>query len=219
MVKKAITQYFWEANAKIQVLEAPGLALSVQSIEKRGGIKKERYYEFNFSGWLNKDGKIVFDSGKRLRGWFKQQSRTIRPTLGEALQYGLRCLSTPHPGSIEIAEPTGLKGTNKEDVSDTLQNAYRMPENSDSFPYPIKEAFTTGHGKDMRSVFSFFYVLPMNIELEVKLISFARNFTPEMAEWMLKKLGCVSGIGDKYSNGHGLFELVSFDATSEKIPL
>lgn len=217
MVRKATPQYFWEAEAKIKILATPGLAFAVQTKERKEAIKGTKFYEFDFSEWINGNEKVVFDAGKRLRGWFKTTAKTVRPSLGDTLQYGLRVLTKPTIGKIEIADTKELAGMqNEPDVE--LAKGYRLPEKS-ALPYPKKEAFVTGSGKDMRSVFSFSYNLPKEIELEVKIISFARNFTPEMAKWMLDKFGRVQGIGDRYSNGFGLFELVSFESTTEEIPL
>lgn len=217
MVRKAIPQYFWEAEAKIKILATPGLAFSVQSKERKEPIKGAKFHEFDSSEWLNGNSKVIFDAGKRLRGWFKTTAKTVRPTLGDTLQYGLRCLSAPTIGAIEIADTSeleGMKGVPDED----LARGYRLPQDT-GLPYPKKEAFVTGSGKDMRSVFSFHYILPVEKELDVKIISFARNFTPAMAEWMLSKFGLVQGLGDRYSQGHGLFELVKFESKSEEIPL
>jgi hypothetical protein len=218
MVRRKEVQYFWEAEAKLKILDTPGLAFAVQTVEKRSEIKREKFYEFNFSGWLNSDEKIIFDTGKRLRGWFKQQAKTIRPSLGEVLQYGVRCLSTPRPGAIEIGTIDELVGDKNEDISDDFKRAYRMPDSS-KLPYPMHDAFTVGTGKDLRPVFSFYYAMPKGKELGVRITSFARNFTPEMAKWMLEKLGKVQGLGDKYTQGYGLFSLSEFKATTEEMPL
>lgn len=217
MVRKATPQYFWEAEAKIKVLATPGLAFAVQTKERKEAIKGSKYYEFDTSEFLNGNGKLIFDVGKRLRGWFKATAKTVRPSLGDTLQYGLRCLSVPTVGPIEIVDMKELKGMKGEPDED-LAKSYRLPQGSD-LPYPKKEAFVTGSGKDMRSVFSFHYILPVEKELSAKIISFARNFTPEMAKWMLSKFGLVQGLGDRYSQGYGLFELVKFEAKSEEIPL
>ncbi len=217
MVRKATPQYFWEAEAKIKILATPGLSFAVRTKERKEAIKGTKFYQFDFEEWLNGNEKVVFDAGKRLRGWFKTTAKTVRPSLGDTLQYGLRVLTKPTIGKIEIADAKELAGMqNEPDVE--LAKGYRLPEKS-TLPYPKKEAFVTGSGKDMRSVFSFSYNLPKEIELEIKIISFARNFTPEMAKWMLEKFGHVQGIGDRYSNGFGLFELVSFESTTEEIPL
>lgn len=216
MAGKKTIQYFWEADVKIKIEKQPGLGFSVQTKRKKEKIKGSSYWEFDISEWINGE-KIVFDTGKRLRGWFKSNAKTIRPSLADSLQYGLRCLSKPHPGFVEIADISELEGMNTEPDAE-LQREYRLPPNS-NLPYPKKDSFVTGTGKDMRSVFSFYYVLPKEVELDVKIISFARNFTPEMAKWMLEKLGSVQGIGDRYSNGFGLFSLVDFKAEKEEIPL
>lgn len=216
-MRKATPQFFWEAEAEIKILATPGLAFAVQSKERKEAIKGTKFYEFDFGEWLNGDSKVVFDIGKRLRGWFKTTAKTVRPSLGDTLQYGLRCLSMPTIGAIEIADKKELEGMKGEPDVD-LAKGYRLPQDMD-LSYPKKEVFVTGSGKEMRSVFSFHYVLPVEKELQVKIISFARNFTPEAAQWMLGKFGKVQGVGDRYAQGYGLFELVSFEAKSEEIPL
>lgn len=217
MVRKATPQFFWEAEATIKTLATPGIAFAVQTKERKEAIKGSKFYEFSFEEWTDGNGKIEFDVGKRLRGWMKTTAKTVRPSLGDVMQYGLRCLSMPTIGAIEIADVKELEGMKGEPDAD-LVRGYRLPEKSD-LPYPKKEAFVVGSGKDMRSVFSFHYVLPVEKELQVKIISFARNFTPEMARWMLTKFGKVQGLGDRYAQGFGLFELVDFEFETEEIPL
>jgi|GEM_PF-3348476 len=217
MVRKATPQFFWEAEAKIKTLATPGIAFAVQTKERKEAIKGTKFYEFDFGEWLNGDNEVIFDVGKRLRGWMKTTAKTVRPSLGDVMQYGLRCLSVPTIGSMEIAGTNELKGMKGEPDAD-LAKGYRLPEGSD-LPYPKKEAFVVGSGRDMRSVFSFHYVLPVEKELQVKIVSFARNFTPEMARWMLGKFGKVQGIGDRYAQGFGLFDLVDFEFETEEIPL
>lgn len=215
---KKVTQYFWEADAKIRILESPGLAFSVQTKRKKDQKSGGTFFEFVLDEWMNGDN-IYLDVGKRLRGWFKQQAKTVRPSLADSLQYGLRCLSKPNPGFIKVGSVGELEGMSSEPDEDLARN-YRLPESMNgNLPYPVKDTFVTGTGKDMRSVFSFMYILPKPVELEVRLISFARNFTPEMAKWMLEKLGRVQGIGDKFSQGYGIFELVEFNSNSEEIPI
>ena len=217
MVRKAVPQFFWEAEAKIKTLATPGIAFAVQTKERKEAIKGSKYYQFDTTEFLNENGKVEFDVGKRLRGWFKTTAKTVRPSLGDTLQYGLRCLSMPTIGAMNIANDSELVGM-KGEPDDDLAKGYRLPENS-NLPYPKKEAFVVGSGRDMRSVFSFHYVLPVEKELQVKIISFARNFTPEMAKWMLTKFGKVQGLGDRYAQGFGLFELVEFEFETEEIPL
>ena len=217
MVRKATPQFFWEAEAKIKTLATPGIAFAVQTKERKEAIKGSKFYEFDFREWLNDDNKVELDVGKRLCGWFKTTAKTVRPSLGDTLQYGLRCLSMPTIGAMDIANGSELVGMKGEPDAD-LAKGYRLPEKSD-LPYPKKEAFVVGSGKEIRSVFSFHYVLPVEKELQVKIISFARNFTPEMAKWMLTKFGKVQGLGDRYAQGFGLFELVEFEFETEEIPL
>lgn len=217
MVRKATPQFFWEAEAKIKILTTPGLAFALQTKERKEAIKGTKFYEFDTAEWMNDGGEVVFDVGKRLRGWFKTTAKTVRPSLGDTLQYGLRCLTMPTIGTIAIAKTKELEGMKGEPDVD-LAKGYRLPEKS-GLPYPKKEAFVVGSGKEMRSVFSFHYVLPVEKELQVKIISFARNFTPEMAKWMLTKFGKVQGLGDRYAQGFGLFDLVEFEFETEEIPL
>ncbi len=214
MVKKAV-QYFWSADIEIKTLKAPGLAFSVQTDSAKRKGRKVSIFRMD---WLRGED-VVFDAGARLRGWLKMQSKTIRPSLGDIINYGVRTISLPTPGFQVIAKAKELTGWNKPPAD--LQEDYMLPEYlNGNIPYPIKEAFSVGEGGKKRAIFAFHYVLEKEVTLKATLYSFARGFTPDSAKWMLENLGHVVGVGDRYSRGFGLFELVSFEEKeNEEIPL
>lgn len=214
MVKKEV-RYFWSAVIALKTLEAPGLAFAVQT---DGETRKGRKVSVFRMGWM-KEGKVIFDPGARLRGWLKMQSKTVRPSLGDIVNYGVRILTIPTPGYQTIAELEELTGM--DNPPSDLQEGYVLPDElNGNIAYPIKEAFSVGEGASKRAIFAFHYELHRAITFNVKLFSFARGFTPEGAKWMFENLGCVTGLGDRYSRGFGLFELVDFKVLdTEEIPL
>ena len=214
MVKKTV-QHFWSADIEIKTLKEPGLCFAVQTEEDKVKGRKINRFRMN---WLEGD-KVMFDAGARLRGWLKMQSKTIRPSLGDIVNYGVRTLTLPVAGKMEIAKISELVGQDKPSTS--LTDDYKLPDElNETIAYPIKEAFSVGEGKLKRAIYAFHYEYPKEITLKARMYSFARGLAPEQVEWMLENLGRVAGVGDRYSRGYGLFTLENFDIVENtEIPL
>ncbi len=81
----------------------------------------------------------------------------------------------------------------------------------------IQVPATVGGGT--RTTTTYWLEYNKSIQFSVKIISFARNISPEIISEALTKLGYATGIGDKYSQGYGRFKLISFKHRQEKMSL
>lgn len=199
---KAIVRYVWNADVS---LELRNLALAVQYDEEKRGGRTVRI--FKPQEWLD-NGSIMLDVGKRLRGWFVQQAKTVKPSLADALRYGLKCDSLPEPGSIEVAKQEDIVSNSDFSEKDKLE--YYLGDELEKVGYPFKEVFSVTERGARRSVFAFNYIIDKPIKVEAKIYSFARGFMPDSAKEMLENLGVIMGIGDRYAQGYGCFKLLDF---------
>lgn len=206
---KAIVRYVWDADVS---LELRNMALAVQYDEVKRGGRTVRI--FRPQDWYN-DGNIMIDVGKRLRGWFIQQSRTVKPSLADALRYGLKCDSVPAPGSVEVAKTKDI--TPNSAFLEKDKTEYYLGEELEKVGYPFKEVFSVTEGGKMRSVFAFHYIIDKPIPVKAKIHSFARGFLPGSAEEMLKKIGVIIGLGDRYAQGYGCFKLIDFKSDVQEL--
>lgn len=209
MVKTKPT-YVWEADVELE-MQNLNLAVTYDEV-KRGGrtIRMLKPHE-----WMGENGGVYFDPGHRLNGWLKQQALTIRPSLAQVLQYGVRCQTMPKAGLIQVASVKDISSNPNFSEKDKLE--YYLSDNLKEIGYPYKEVFSIKERGTTRSVFTFHYVIEKPIEVKVKIRSFARNFMPESAEEMLKKLGSIMGIGDGYAQGFGCFALKSFKHSIDEL--
>lgn len=206
---KTINRYVWNASATIELRD---LCLSVGYDEVPRGGRKVRLLKPQ--DWLN-DGKIVLDVGKRMRGWFKQQALTAKPSLGDALKYGLKCDSMPTFGLVSVAKTNDI--VNNDDFPEKDKTEYYLSEELEKIGYPFKDVVLAKDGTKTRSVFIFYYLINKPITVQVKIQSFARGFTPDAAKEMLEKLGGIMGIGDGYARGHGCFKLIDFKSEIQEL--
>lgn len=206
---KAKVNYIWEADVS---LELRNMALAVQYDEVKRGGRLVRI--FRPQDWY-KDGTIMIDIGKRLRGWFLQQSKTIKPSLAETLKYGIKCDSVPAPGPVEVAKIKDI--TSNPLFLEKDKTEYYLGEELEKVGYPFKEVFTVPDGKKIRSVFAFHYTIDKSIRVKAKIHTFARGFLPESAKEMLEKVGGIIGIGDRYAQGYGCFKLVDFKSEIQEL--
>jgi len=206
---KAIVRYVWNASVE---LELRNLALAVQYDEVKRGGRTVRI--FKPQDWFV-DGYVGMDVGKRLRGWFFQQAKTIKPSLGDALKYGLKCDSLPKPGFVKVAELTDI-GSNS-DFSEKDKLEYYLGDILEKVGYPFKEVFSVTERGARRSVFAFNYVIEKPIKVEAKISCFARGFMPDSAKEMLENLGMIMGIGDRYAQGFGCFKLLDFKSNIKEL--
>lgn len=161
-----------------------------------------------------KDGQVVFDAGKKFRGWIKEQARTIKPSAYEAIQYGFKSFSLPQAGEVPIAKAEEIVGA--DDFPEKFKDSYELAKD---MPYPFMETIMIKEAKTTRSTFAFHYLLPKAVKVKIKIFCFARNVSPEVVQDMMEKLGPYTGLGDRHSQGQGTFKLVSFTSTIGQLKL
>lgn len=194
--------YIWEAETE---LELQNLAVACQYDEVKRGNRTVRVLRIPA---MKEDGNIYFDVGKRLRGWMKEQVKTIKPSALDYIQYGLYCQTLPTVGEMKIATKKDLIGDKQFPESQKIN--YELP---DGLEYPFMDIIITDGGK---SVYSQYYIMEKPMKLKAKISCFGRNITPESIEGLLQKLGRIKGLGDKHSTGiYGLFTLKHFKAKTE----
>lgn len=196
--------YFWEATTK---LEISNIALSVGYREEKEGNRTIRVFT---PEWLE-DGKILWNPSQRLKGWLKSQGGTIRASARELIAQGVKVHNVPFTPFVIIGESKDLVGWD----SFAEKELYRPP---DSLLYPKRDIIKIREGGKVSSRFSFWYLLPKPVELDLKISCFARNISPESIEDLMKKLGQIVGLGDRHSSGeNGLFTVKAFKAESERL--
>jgi hypothetical protein len=210
---KPTNRYVWNVVATIELRD---LCLSV-GYDKvpRGGreireLKPQDWYDGD-----NGQSMVVLDVGKRMRGWFKQQAMTAKPSLGDALKYGLKCDSMPDFGFVPVAKTTDITANNEFLEKDKTE--YYLSKQLEKIGYPYKDIVLVKKKGQTDSVFIFYYLINKPIKVQVKIQSFARGFTPDGAKEMLEKLGGIMGIGDGYARGHGCFKLLDFKSEIQEL--
>jgi hypothetical protein len=196
--RRARIPEYWEAEVE---LEISNVAFTIPYDERRVGSRAIR----TFKPRCIKDGKVLFDVGKKLRGWIKEQVRTVKPSAFEAVQYGFKAFSLPEAGEVPIADAKELIGD--DDFPEKFRSEYEVPN---GLPYPFMETIMIKDSKSIKSTFSFYYVLPKAVRVKAKLFCFARNITPEVVKDLMDKLGGYTGLGDRHAHGYGNFRVISF---------
>lgn len=203
---KAEPVFYWEANTQLKVRN---IAFSLQAHSvKRGSIKVNVFD----ADWLE-DGQVMWNPAARLKGWLKAQGGLLRPGYAEQIAGSIKVY--PADGatdSIAIAKPKELVGSK---TPPAPEGEFELPE---GLPYPNKRFITVkaDRGKS-RSTTIYWFTLPKAIEINLKIVSFARSFSPEIIEGMMRKLGDKVGLGDKYSSGqYGLFTVEKFETSPKE---
>jgi len=203
---KVTARKVWKAEVE---LEIERLALSCQYVEKGQGSSKKRFLVA--TDWLDKDKQtIVWDSGKRLKGWLKQQIATMKSSWKDRIQYGIICKSTPQAGYVPTA--------NIKDIEPSRNwHSFQHAEDYDlnGLPEPNIEVIMT---EQKRSIFAMYYVLNKQIKVKVEIYSYAYGIYPEIVEEWLRTLGSIHGLGDMHnsSEGFGCFKVLDFKVVEEK---
>lgn len=196
----------WSAEVE---LEIERLALNVQYVEHGRGSAKKRCLVS--TDWLDADGEtILFDVGKRLKGWLKEQVATMKPSWRDKIQYGIVCKSLPKPGYTPIAKIKNI-GPSKNWANFQHKEEYNLG----NLPEPNVEVIQT---EDGRSVFSLHYVLNRAIIVKAAIYCFAQGINSESVKEWLETLGQIKGLGDMHSSAssYGTFTVKSFKVTQEK---
>jgi len=196
--------YFWEAKVELKV---KNLAFSLQTKDEGIGATRKRIFS---AEWI-RDGKVVFNPSQRVAGWLRKQLPLLRSSYKEQVN-ALKVF--PADGSLwePIAEAKELIGSDS------------PPEDNLEYPeglaFPHKQHITVSDARGgTRSTTTYWLELPHPILVKVRIMSFARSITPEMVEEALRELGKATGIGDKHSQGHGVFEVKSFKAKQKRLKL
>lgn len=194
----------WKAEVELKVFRP---ALSVQYVEKGTGSSVKRCLVP--TDWLDDDGNIVWDVGKKVKGWLKEQVATMKSSWKDRIQFGLICKSLPEPGYVKIATLKDIaparnwKTFSKADLYDL-----------NKLPEPNVEMIQTDRG----SIFAFHYVLLNPITVRFLIYCFAYGTTPQVVEGWLRELGEVKGLGDMHNSsaGYGCFTVNSFKVLEDK---
>lgn len=198
--------YFWQADVTI---ETKNLAFSLEANDEGRGATKKRIFS---ASWV-RDGKVVIDPSKRLGGWFKKQMPLLRSTYANQIQ------------AVKVFPADGQQYVTVCELSELVGGDIPIPDSNheflQKFPNPLWQRIqvpaTVGTGTRTTTTYWLEYHKPS--QFSVKIISFARNISPEIIKEALTKLGHATGIGDKHSQGYGRFSLVSFESTQEKMNL
>jgi hypothetical protein len=81
MSRRAKLSEFWSGEVE---LEVSNIAFNVDYDERKEGARIIRTFRPNFI----KNGEVFWDPGLKLRGWIKEQVKTIKPSSFESVQYG-----------------------------------------------------------------------------------------------------------------------------------
>jgi len=206
-VRNSKVNEFWEAEAEV---ELDNLAFAVQYDERKVGARRIRKFKPDFI----RDGKVMFDVGKSFRGWMKEQTRTVKPSAYEAVQYGFKSFSLPQQGEIPVADANELVGS--DNFPEKFKDDYEVPG---GYPLPFMETIIIKEAKATRSTFAFYYLLPKKVKMKLKIFCFARNITPEVVKDLIEKLGPYAGLGNRHSQGYGTFHLTKFESNNGQLKL
>ena len=196
---------FWEAEVE---LETKNLAFSLQTKDEGIGATRKRIFN---AEWM-RDGEILFNPSQRVAGWLRKQLPLLRSSYKEQVQ-ALKVFPTDGAGLWQaIAEAKELIGSDN------------SPEDNLEYPeglsYPYKQHIVVSDARGgTRSTTTYWLVLPRPVNLKVRVMSFARSITPEMVEEALREIGKATGIGDKHSQGYGVFTVKSFKAKQKRLKL
>ncbi len=186
--------FFWKANVEIEV---KNMGIKAYTYRGKEGKRDIDIIDKVHQSWIEEDN-ITIDSGKRLKGWFKECEKSTRDL---QLQYGI-----------------SINGETKIPISKLKGILYNPDEDrlvvKDGLPFPFQEAFSSDKGQ---YVISYYYEIQEHIIHKVTINSMARKFPSDTAKEMLQLMGNVIGIGDGHSaRGTGKFKLVGFDVIESK---
>lgn len=196
---------FWTADVE---LEIKNLAFSLQTKDEGMGANKKRIFS---ADWI-RNGEVMFNPAQRVSGWLKKQLPLLRSSYAEQVQ----ALKVFPSNGCElwqpIAEAKELSGTNI------------APEDNMTYPeglaFPNKAHIVVDDGRGgTRSTTTYWLTLNRPVTIQVRIMSFARSIEPSMVEEALKEIGRATGLGDKHSQGFGVFTVKSFKAEQKRLKL
>lgn len=203
---KITARSVWHAETE---LEIERLALSVQYVERGRGSNIKRY--LTPTDWLAEDREtIVWNSGKRLKGWLKAQVTTMKSSWKDRIQHGVICKSLPEVGYVPISKLEDI-------LSSRNWSSFQHKDNYDlnDLPEPTVEVIITDQG---RSIFGMHYVLGKPVNVKVAIYGFAYGVHWKIVEEWMKTLGEIRGLGDMHSSseGYGTFKVLDYHLVEEK---
>ncbi len=198
--------HYWKAVVEI---EANNIAFSTVVNTHRKGMRVDHTELAKDQSWLDND-KVVFDIGKRLKGWVKEQARTMKPSLADKLRYSLAGNSMINDeivfGPIIIGTIDELSGLTESegDVECKKPDKFKL--------YPFRNVFV---GENKNYVNSYHYTLPKKVRLKAELFCWTKDFNPTDCKQMFEVFGSGMGLGDQHSQGFGKFKLIEFKVIAE----
>jgi len=173
----------------------------------RGSAKKRKVVP---TDWLDKDGEtIIWNPGKRLKGWLKDVVATLKSSWRNKVQYGMICKSLPNPGYVPIAKITDIEPS---------KDWHSFPHAEDydlgGLPEPNVEVVVLDRG----SIFALHYVINKPVIVQAEIFCFARGINAENVKDWMETIGSYKGLGDLHnsSEGYGCFKVKKFEVKEEK---
>jgi hypothetical protein len=198
--------HYWKASVEI---EASNIAFATAVIVHRKGMRIDSIEIAEHQSWL-KDSNILFDSGKRIKGWIKEQVKTMKPSLADKLRYSLSGNSINDNNIIFGHVPIGTLddiGGLQEFESDV---ECKKPDKFET--YPFKNTFV---GENKQYVNNYYYTLPKQAHLKSEIFCWTKDFSHKDCKTILETFGSGMGIGDMHSQGFGKFKLLNFNVIQE----
>ena len=198
--------YFWEADVE---LEVRNIAFSLQSNRER---REGKDFQFLRSPWIEvEDGIVFWNPAQRFKGWVKEQIGGFKTTYLEPIKQGIKVYPKDGEDKVKIGEVKDLVGASK--MLQTAKGEYRVDP---GMPIPFGKFIAPK--REGQAVPIFWYILPGPIEVELRIISFARNIRPGLIKGAAEKLGEKVGMGDMARHGaFGLFKVREFKCNEEEL--
>jgi len=196
----------WDAEVEVEI---ENLALAVQYVEAGRGSEQKRYLVP--TDWLAEDKEtIVFDVGKRLKGWLKEVVATMKPSMKDRVQYGIAVKSLPKVGHVPIAKLSDIRPS-KTWHSFAKKDIYDL----NKLPEPDVEVILT-QDKMKSTIFALHYVLnkPVTAKAVIYCLGVSGLHPTSIQQW-LEMLGSLKGLGDMHNAGYGCFTVKSFKVIKE----
>lgn len=208
---------FWEVKLKAKISR---LAFATQSPERGSGSEKKRY--LSPTNWLASDNETIqFDFGKRLKGWFGEVIKTVKPSMTDKFRFGLFCKSLPNEGMNPLLLTDDNKTVKMSDFDEsqtwkTFERKDLYELNHSGIRYPDPEINHLVSGTTGTSVFQLFYVLKPNVTVNGEIFSYVQISPDAIKQW-LETIGQYKGLGDLHNapEGFGTFQIEKFEVVKE----
>ena len=203
----------WKAEVGLEIRK---LAFAVQYEEKGKGSERKRY--IIPTNWLSEDNKtLLFDTGKRAKGWIREIIKTVKPSLEKKVQFGLFIQTLPKPGLNPIQLANDTENVTIEDFAPSQTwKTFQNREDYDLNGFPAPEVEHVLSGTTGLSIFRLYFVLSKTIKTEIQIFSLMQIPPESIKSWM-DEIGDFKGLGDLHSapEGYGLFSVKRFEVTEE----